>query len=77
MDADDLPLNVSRETLQSNKFLKQIKQIIVRRLIQLLTRIAEENSEKYQEVLRVYGNALKLGAVDNDKLVFHILTLPN
>ena len=41
LTADDLPLNVSRETLQQNKFLKQIKKIIVKRLIQLLQRLAE------------------------------------
>ncbi|GJE84143.1 heat shock protein Hsp90 [Phanerochaete sordida] len=42
VDADDLPLNVSRETLQSTRFLKQLKSIIVKRLIQTLAKIAEK-----------------------------------
>jgi len=67
VDADDLPLNVSRETLQSTRFLKQIKQIIVKRLVQLLTRLAEEDTPKYEEIMKVYGNALKLGSVESEK----------
>ncbi|PSS05372.1 hypothetical protein PHLCEN_2v3861 [Hermanssonia centrifuga] len=39
VDAEDLPLNVSRETLQSNKFLKQLKSIITRRIIQTLSKL--------------------------------------
>lgn len=35
IDADDLPLNVSRETLQSNRFLKQIKNIVISKFIQV------------------------------------------
>ncbi|KAI0080893.1 cation-transporting ATPase [Panus rudis PR-1116 ss-1] len=67
IDADDLPLNVSREMLQSNKFLKQLKSIITKRLAQLLSRIAEEEPEKYQEILKVYNNVFKLGAVEDHK----------
>ncbi|KAG2367394.1 Hsp90 protein-domain-containing protein [Suillus spraguei] len=67
IDADDLPLNVSRETLQSSSFLKQIRQIILRRLIQLFSRIAEEDQEKYAEVMKIYGQVLKLGASEDSK----------
>lgn len=65
--AEDLPLNVSRETLQNNKFLKQIKNIIVKRVIGLFTKIAEEEPAKWAEVQKVYGNVLKLGAVEDTK----------
>ncbi|PVG03593.1 heat shock protein Hsp90, partial [Serendipita vermifera] len=64
IDADDLPLNVSRETLQSKKFLKQIKNIVVTRFIQLMTKTAEEDPEKYKEVLKVYNPVLKLGVIE-------------
>ena len=64
---------MSRETLQSTKFLKQIKSIILRRLIQTFNRIAEEDPAKFEELQKVYGGALKLGAVEDqrnrDKLV--------
>ena len=65
--ADDLPLNVSRETLQSSSFLKQIKQIIIRRLIQLFSKIAEDDQEKFTEITKIYGTTLKLGASEDNK----------
>ncbi|KDQ20503.1 hypothetical protein BOTBODRAFT_50594 [Botryobasidium botryosum FD-172 SS1] len=67
VDADDLPLNVSRETLQSTRFLRQIKQVLIRRLISLLTRIAEEEPEKFKKITETYGPALKLGAMEGGK----------
>ena len=67
VDAEDLPLNVSRETLQSNAFLKQLRGIILRRLIQLLNRIKDEDSEKWEKVQEAFGNVFKLGAVEDTK----------
>lgn len=63
--ADDLPLNVSRETLQSSRFLRQIKQVIIRRLIQLLQRISKEDPAKYDEIVKVLGSTLKLGMIES------------
>lgn len=67
IDADDLPLNVSRETLQSSAFLKQIRGIVIRRLIQLFTKIAEDDDDKFAEVQKVYRTILKLGATEDEK----------
>ncbi|KIM90780.1 hypothetical protein PILCRDRAFT_59180, partial [Piloderma croceum F 1598] len=67
IDAEDLPLNVSRETLQSTKFLKQLKQVILRHLIQLIGRLAEEEPEKFSELQKNFGSVLKLGAVEDKK----------
>ncbi|KAH0839764.1 Hsp90 protein-domain-containing protein [Lanmaoa asiatica] len=67
VDAEDLPLNVSRETLQSSAFLKQIKNLIIRRLLQLFGKIAEEDQEKFHEITRIYNTVLKLGAADDSK----------
>ncbi|OBZ70180.1 Endoplasmin [Grifola frondosa] len=60
VDADDLPLNVSRETLQSTHFLKQLRQIILKRLIQMLARVQDDDPEKFDELQKIYGNVLKL-----------------
>ncbi|KAI0723162.1 Hsp90 protein-domain-containing protein [Earliella scabrosa] len=67
VDAEDLPLNVSRETLQSNAFLKQLRGIILRRLIQILNRIKDEDPEKWEKVQEAFGNVFKLGAVEDTK----------
>ncbi|KAJ7904479.1 heat shock protein Hsp90 [Mycena olivaceomarginata] len=67
VDAEDLPLNVSRETLQSTRFLRQMKQIILKRILQLFTRIAEEDEEKFKKIAEVYNSVFKLGAVEDVK----------
>lgn len=67
IDADDLPLSVSRETLQNASFLRQIKQTILKRIIQSFTKLAEDEPEKFIEAQKVYGNVFKLGAVEDSK----------
>ncbi|KDR83758.1 hypothetical protein GALMADRAFT_670355 [Galerina marginata CBS 339.88] len=68
VDADDLPLNVSRETLQSNRFLKQLRGLIIKRMIQLFTKISEgDDKEKFDKMQETYGSVLKLGAVEDSK----------
>ena len=62
--ADDLPLNVSRETPQSTKFLKQLKGIFVKRFIQLLQRILEDDPEKFNVINKTYNSVAKLGATE-------------
>lgn len=66
--AEDLPLNVSRETLQSNKFIRQLKQIILKRIIQLFAKItAGGDEELFEKMHETYGSVLKLGAVEDEK----------
>lgn len=65
LSADDLPLTVSRETLQSSRFLRQIKQIVIRRFIQLLQRVVREDPAKYDEIVEVIGSTLKLGMLES------------
>ncbi|KAL4081853.1 Hsp90 protein-domain-containing protein [Scleroderma yunnanense] len=75
IDAEDLPLNVSRETLQSSTFLKQIRGIVIRRLIQLFAKIAEEEDDKFAEIQKVYRTIFKLGATEDEKNRQKIATL--
>ena len=61
-------MNVSRESLQSNRFLKQLKQIILKRILQLFTKISEsDDQEKIDKMQKIYGSVLKLGAVEDTK----------
>jgi len=64
---DQVRLNVSRETLQNHRFLKQLQRILVRKAIDLFTRLSMESKEKYQEVSKLYGNALRIGMLESDK----------
>ncbi|KAF4619633.1 hypothetical protein D9613_005093 [Agrocybe pediades] len=68
IDAEDLPLNVSRETLQSNRFMKQLRAMIIKRMIQLFTKIMEGDDEKKADKLQeVFGSVIKLGAVEDQR----------
>lgn len=50
VDSDDLPLNVSRETLQQNKLLKVIKKKLVRKVLDMLKKISPELFDKFWKV---------------------------
>lgn len=61
-------MNVSRESLQSNRFLKELRQIILKRIIHLFTKISEgDDQEKIDKMQKTYGSVLKLGAVEDTK----------
>merc|ERR1719242_217849 len=62
VDSDDLPLNVSRETLQQHKLLKVIKKKLVRKTLDMIKKISDE---EYIKFWKEYSTNIKLGVIED------------
>ncbi|HLT44277.1 MAG TPA: molecular chaperone HtpG [Luteimonas sp.] len=65
VDADDLPLNVSREILQYNRQLERIRGACVKRVLDLIEKLSRDEPEKFAAFLKAFGNTLKEGIVED------------
>ena len=65
VDSEDLPLNVSRESVQNNVLMRQLGKMIKGRVLRELKKLAKDDSEKYAAFWAEFGRVLKEGiAID-------------
>ncbi|CAN0209058.1 unnamed protein product, partial [Laminaria digitata] len=71
VDSDDLPLNVSRETLQEHKVLKVMAKKLVRKCLEMLRKLAttevdsEEEDHPYLQFWEEFSKSIKLGVMED------------
>jgi len=65
VDSDDLPLNVSREILQSNKLIDTIRNASVKKILGMLEKMAKKKPEEYTVFWKEFGQVLKEGPVED------------
>ncbi len=64
VDTEDLPLNISRETLQDNVLMRKISSTLVKQVLNNLDKIAKDNADRYAEFWKAHGNLFKAGYMD-------------
>ena len=65
IDSNDLPLNISREILQSSKIVDSIRAGSVKKVLGLLEDLAQNDAEKYQKFWKEFGRVLKEGPAED------------
>jgi molecular chaperone HtpG len=65
LDTHALPLNISRELLQDNPAIPRLRSAIVKRVLDLLEKLAKEDPEKYAKFWKEFGPAIKEGPAED------------
>lgn len=75
VDSDDLPLNISRETLQHNLVLEKIKKSVVNKVLAELKKKGLDSEEEYQKFWHNFGAVLKEGLCESSEFREKILEI--
>ena len=75
VDSEDLPLNVSREMVQSNPVLRQMRRALTNRLFRDLKNLAENDDEKYLTFWHEFGVFMKEGVASDPASHEHLVEL--
>ncbi len=65
IDSNDLPLNVSREILQDSRVTQSLRGALTKRALQMLEKLAKDDSDKYQTFWKEFGLVLKEGPAED------------
>jgi molecular chaperone HtpG len=75
VESEDLPLNVSRESIQNTRVIRQLSRTIRKRTLKELHQLAEDDSQKYADFWHQYSRVLKEGLVTEPEAKDELLPL--
>ena len=68
VDSEDIPLNVSRESVQANRVINKLKKLVTSKVLDMLEDLAKDDQEKYNQFWNAYADYIKQGiAIEQDK----------
>jgi TNF receptor-associated protein 1 len=65
VDSEDLPLNISRETMQDSALLQKLNRVLTGRFLKFLEEEAKADADKYVQFFKEFGHFLKEGVVSD------------
>lgn len=65
VDSEDLPLNISRQSLQDNALVTKLRKVLTKRVIKFLVEEAERDADKYREFWKTFGIFIKEGVTSD------------
>jgi molecular chaperone HtpG len=75
VDSADLPLNVGRESLQDNTVFRRIRKVLVKRVLDQLDKVADQEAETYDKFIREFGVILREGIATDFEHRDHVAKL--
>jgi molecular chaperone HtpG len=75
VDSEDLPLNISRETIQSNRLMVQLNKLLTTKLVDHLKNLAHDQPEVYEKFWHSYGFYIKEAIATNFEIYENLLPL--
>lgn len=63
VDSEDLPLNVSRESVQANRVMANLKKTLTNKVLSELKRLQKNKPDEYHKIFKEFGRAIKQGVV--------------
>jgi TNF receptor-associated protein 1 len=65
VDSEDLPLNISRESMQDSALIAKLKRVLTKRLIKFFTSEMKNSPEEYDKFFKMFGMFIKEGAASD------------
>ena len=75
IDSEDLPLNISREMLQNNPQVAQIRKAVTGRVIAELETLADKDAERFDKIWEAFGSVIKEGIYEDHERRDQLLAL--